>query len=198
MPNNDGTDIEIQDIDLSNGEPAALEAAKKKVTGILADLKSERKKRKDLEERLLVIENKDKVAEEEKLKAQGELQKLLDAKQKELDDTKVQLGSLKQKADAFDELENQEREEAKTKLGDKYDEGYANLPIKTLRKLVSTVIVNNAIDTDNGSGVKPQTKIKLTKDQESERDLMFSNIADEKTRTENYIYAKGLDKGQPK
>ena len=46
---------------------------------------------------------------------------------------------------------------------------------------------------DNGGGAH-QTKIILTKDQEKERDTMFFNIDDEKTRTENYIYAKGLDK----
>jgi len=196
--NNNSAEIIEPGLEPQIEESATLEAAQKQVKGLLTDLKSERTKRQDVEKRLLALEEKDRIANEEKLKADGQLQQLLDSRTKELEDVKSQMISLKQKADSFDELENQEREEAKTKLGDKWDDGYANIPIKTLRKLVSTVTVNNAIDTDNGSGVKPQTKIKLTKDQESERDLMFSNIADEKTRTENYIYVKGLDKGQPK
>ena len=155
MPNNDGIDID-QDIDLSNGEPATLEAAKKRVSGILSDLKTERVKRQDLEKRLQSIEDREKLAEEEKLKQQGELQKLVDAKQKEIDELKSQSAVLKSKADEFDLLEQQERETAKKTLGEKYDPDYDNIPIKTLRKIISTISTPNAIEMDSGGGQKPK------------------------------------------
>lgn len=197
MPNNDGKNIDNANQNADNaglGDTNLNSGNGDQQTVPLATFLQLKGELKSLKDKNTEYENNRKKEAEEKLKQDGELQKLLDVKQSEIDNLKSQLQSFKVKADAYDELENQERLLAKDKLGEKWDEDYNNIPIKTLRKIISTVSIPNAIHSDNGSGIKTPTKITLTKAQEAERDLMFSNIQDEKVRTENYAYAKGLIK----
>lgn len=132
------------------------------------ELKNELKSLKDKNQS---YELERKKAEEAKLKEQGDLQKLLDAKEKELEELNAKVKNLETKATAFDELENQERADAKKTLGDNWDEGYNDIPIKTLRKLVNTVKTPSAIGSDNGGGEKPKPT-ELTNEQKAQAKQM--------------------------
>lgn len=123
--NNDGVEI------IEEGTPAPK--ADEKVP--LSELISERKKRQDAEKRLKSVEETIKQSQEEKLRQQGELQELLKLKESELAEKESLVNTLKTKADAYDLLEAQERDEAKKKLGDKWDDDYNQIPIKTSAKL---------------------------------------------------------------
>ena len=99
--------------------------------------------------------------EEDKLRQQGELQKLLDAKE-------IELAQVKTKADAFDELRSMEVEEAKKALGDKWLDEYGNLSLASLRKTVQLFAVNKKVaGTDNGNMGEPATN-QLTAQQKKE------------------------------
>lgn len=145
-----------------------------------------------------LISQRDKVKEakrkeeEDKLKAQGELQKLLDAKEKEIEElTKT----LKPKADAFEQLRQSEIEDAKKTLGDKWDDEYSNLSLTALRKMVSTLSAKKPDPKiDPGTdGTKPE--IVLTKEQEKRALEMFPNWAQEKAFN---AYKEILAKQKPK
>lgn len=105
--------------------------------------------------------------EEDKLKQQGELQKLLDAKEKELESIKV-------KADAFEQLRQAEIEEAKKTLGDKWVDEYENLSLPTLRKTVQLLFDKKKVEgTDKGEGLNDPPKIQLTEAQKKEAHQKF-------------------------
>lgn len=126
---------------------------------------------------------------EDKLKADGELQKLLDAKEAEL-------SGLKQKADAFEALRNSEIEEAKKTLGDKWSDDYSLLPLSTLRKTVQLLSTKPIIPgTDNGKGSDP-LKISLTESQKREAHEKFP-MAD-KDKAEEYWYEVLVETGKIK
>lgn len=127
------------------------------------DLISQRDKAKDAKRK----------EEEDKLKQQGELQKLLDVKETELT-------QLKTKADAFDELRLTEVDEAKKALGDKWLDEYANLSLAALRKTVQLFAVNKKVaGTDNGNMGDPVTT-QLTAQQKKEAYEKFPNWPTEK------------------
>ena len=99
---------------------------------------------KKLQEEIEKFKSKQTKEEEDKMKQQGELQKLLELKEQEL-------ASLKPKADEFERLRTSEIEEAKKTLGDKWDEEYSNLSLVALRKMVSVLSAKAADpNLDNG------------------------------------------------
>lgn len=146
---------------------------------------------KDIEAKLerlahLEKENKDLIAsrdkakeakrkeEEDKLKQQGELQKLLDAKEKELESVKV-------KADAFESLRQSEIEDAKKSLGDKWLDEYENLSLPTLRKTVELLSDKKKVPgTDGADKIADPPKTQLTEAQKREAYEKFPAMPKEK------------------
>ncbi|MBK7380787.1 MAG: hypothetical protein IPJ03_17655 [Ignavibacteriales bacterium] len=140
-----------------------------------------------------LISQRDKLKEakrkeaEDKLKADGELQKLLDAKEAEL-------SGLKQKADAFEALRNSEIEDAKKSLGDKWNDDYSLLPLPTLRKTVQLLNTKPIVPGgDNGRADDPP-KIALTEAQKKEAYEKFPNATKEKAEEAWFDVLKSLGK----
>jgi len=150
--NNDNKDIDTDIIPNKDDENTNNTADDKVLKGLYADLKSEREKRQGLQKQLDDINLRLKTDDETKLAEQGKLKELLDLREKELSESKSKISTLESKANAYDELEKQEREAAKERLGEKWDDDYNTIPIRTLRKIISTVSIPNAIGSDNGAG----------------------------------------------
>lgn len=112
--------------------------------------------------------------EEDKLKQQGELQKLLDAKEKELESIKI-------KADAFEQLRQAEIDEAKKALGDKWLEEYENLSLVALRKTVQLLSDKKKVPgTDGADKIPDPPKTQLTEAQKREAYEKFPAMSKDK------------------
>ena len=115
-----------------------------------------------------LIESRDKAKEEkrkqeeEKLLEEKKYQELLAQKEKEL-------YGLRPEAEASRKYKEAEIVEAKTALGDEWDDEYSLLSIPTLRKLVKTK--KTAIDVDKG-GQRGDKNIILSESQKKEAKLM--------------------------
>ena len=118
--------------------------------------------------------------EEDKLKQQGELQKLLDAKE-------LELTQLKTKADAFEELRTTEIDEAKKALGDKWLDEYANLSLTALRKTVQLFQAKSKVATTDNGEVGDVTINTLTAEQKKEAYEKFPYLSKEKAE-ENWAH----------
>jgi hypothetical protein len=148
----------------------------KKETVPLATFLSLKDELKTYKEQLDEFKKLQQQQEEAKLTEQGDLKKLLDLKESELTETKSRISQLETKANAYDALETQERLDAKTKLGDKWDDVYNTIPIAALRKIISTVSIPNAANFDGGGGSKPKPK-ELTDEQKA--DAKAKGLTDE-------------------
>jgi len=138
--------------------------------GLLADLIRERKDRQDLQKKLDEFITADKKLKEDKLIEQGELKKLLDAKENEIEDLKA----FEIEAKAYRDLISAEREEVKKILGDKWDEDFGKLSIPSLRKLVKQFeLPSKVIDTDKGIGKTVKDDLVLNDAQKKEAKTMF-------------------------
>lgn len=171
--------------DAGGGNPAPV--ADVELQGKLARLEHLELENKDL------ISQRDKLKEakrkeaEDKLKADGELQKLLDAK-----DAEILI--LKPKADAGEALINFEIEESKKTLGDKWSDDYAILPLPTLRKTVQLLSIKPIVPGgDNGRADDPP-KIALTEAQKKEAYEKFPNSTKEKAEEAWFDVLKSLGK----
>jgi len=134
---------------------------------------------KKLEVERDILEAKQKAKEEDKLKEDGKLQELIDAKNLELSEKESELGTLKTKADEFEEFKNSKIEEAKSKLGDKWSDEYAKLSLTAIDKLVKTFELKPSPKGDNGA-TGDHTKIELTAEQKSTAYGMYPYISKEK------------------
>lgn len=146
------------DIDSNNGNDKTVPLS------TFLELKKEIKSYK---EKLEKIDTDTRKAEEDKLKAQGELQKLLDAKEKEIEDLNK---TLKPKADAFEQFKVSKIEQAKKTLGDKWDEEYSNLSLTALDKIINTISAKNP--DPNPDGGPNGKKAELTDNQKIEAKTM--------------------------
>ena len=116
---------------------------------------------KGLKEKQQEFDTQKRKQEDDKLKEEGEYQKLLAERDKELE-------ALKPKASAFEQLRLAEIEDAKTQLGNKWDEEYSNLSISALRKTVSLLKTNGKLaGVDDGKSSDPP-KVTLSEQQRKE------------------------------
>lgn len=171
--------------DAGGGNPAPV--ADVELQAKLARLEHLENENKDL------ISQRDKLKEakrkeaEDKLKADGELQKLLDAKEQEV-------LTLKVKADAFETLRQAEIEDAKKLLGEKWSDDYSLLPLTTLRKTVQLLNTKPTLPgSDNGKADDPP-KITLTEAQKKEAYEKFPNTTKEKAEEAWFDVLKSIGK----
>ena len=129
------------------------------------EAKDHRLKARDLADKLEQTDSEKRKGLEDKMKADGEIQKLLEQRDKELE-------SMKPKAEAFEHLRMAEIEDAKRILGDDWDEEYSNLSITALRRTIQLLEERRAVaGADNGKIPEPP-KVQLTDAEKKEAKLM--------------------------
>jgi len=137
----------------------------KEKSGILNDLKSERKKRQDLEKELESIRESKKAEEAEKLKEENKWKELYEKAKAEWEN---KFKELEPKAKSYDEIKAAELVELKKLLGEDWTDDMENIPIPTLKKLVDKKYPDKTPDTDGSSG-KVAIKKRVEQLSESER-----------------------------
>jgi hypothetical protein len=113
------------------------------------------------------FETAKRTEQEDKLKADGEFQKLLAEREKEI-------LAMKPKADAFEQLRQVEIEDAKKSLGDKWDDEYQTLSIPALRKTTS-LLSNSKVKVDgvDDGKIPDPPKVQLTEAQRKDAHEKF-------------------------
>ena len=132
-----------------------------------AEAKTYRVSLRELQKEKEQIEAAKRTEQENKLKADGEFQKLLDEREKEI-------LAIKPKADAFEQLRQVEIEEAKKALGDKWDDEYQTLSIPALRKTTS-LLSNSKVKVDgvDDGKIPDPPKVQLTEAQRKDAHEKF-------------------------
>ena len=169
-----------------------LEAQKKSLEGKSADelidiirqtrseAKDRRLKERELEEELQKMKDAQKAKEEAKLKEDGKLKELIEAKEKELSNFQSEVTTYKTKAEEFEQFKQSKIDDAKKKLGDKWDEDYSKLSLTALDKLVNSLTLEGKnINVDKGSK-GDEVKIELTEEQKKTARAMYPYYAVEK------------------
>lgn len=132
-----------------------------------AEAKTYRLSLRELQKEKEQFEAAKKTEQENKLKADGEFQKLLAEREKE-----IQL--IKPKADAFEQLRQAEIEEAKKSLGEKWDDEYQNLSIPALRKTMSLLSTSKMkVDGVDDGKIPDPPKVQLTEAQRKDAHEKF-------------------------
>lgn len=128
----------------------------------LATLLATKEKLKEAEGRLKAIEDANKIAEQEKLKKNGEFEKLLADKEKEIE-------SLKPEAEQAREYRAVIVEELKEKMGEKWKDEYGlKLSLPALQDLSKSFDTSKSITTDNGDGTV-RGEVRLSDKEEEKR-----------------------------
>ena len=132
-----------------------------------AEAKTYRLSLRELQKEKEQFETAKKTEQENKLKADGEFQKLLAERDKEI-------LAIKPKADAFEQLRQVEIEEAKKSLGEKWDDEYQNLSIPALRKTMSLLSTSKAkVDGVDDGKIPDPPKVQLTEAQRKDAHEKF-------------------------
>lgn len=170
----------------------AKKALKEKGADYLVDellkANSESKERKlklrEFEDQLSKIESDKKKAKEKELEEQGKLKELLTAKEKEIE---LLNQTLKPKADEYDKFRQEEIENIKKILGDKWDDGFANLSLPALRKMAVT-LTSKKDDPNTDKGSKGNIGVNsLTAEQKKEAYRMFANDSNPEQSYADYL-----------
>lgn len=132
-----------------------------------AEAKTYRVSLRELQKEKEQFETAKKTEQETKLKADGEFQKLLDERDKEI-------LAIKPKADAFEQLRQAEIEEAKKSLGEKWDDEYQTLSIPALRKTISLLSSSKMrVDGVDDGKIPEPPKVQLTEAQRKDAHEKF-------------------------
>jgi hypothetical protein len=132
-----------------------------------AEAKTYRVSLRELQKEKEQFETAKRTEQEDKLKADGEFQKLLAEREKEI-------LAMKPKADAFEQLRQVEIEEAKKSLGDKWDDEYQTLSIPALRKTTSLLSSSKMkVDGVDDGKIPDPPKVQLTEAQRKDAHEKF-------------------------
>jgi hypothetical protein len=85
----------------------------------------------------------------------------------------------KTKAEEFEQFKSARVEDAKSKLGDKWNDEYSNLSLSALDKLVAQMIKSESVNMDTGSN-GDTVKIKLTDAQKKDAIEKYPYVSEEK------------------
>lgn len=165
--NNKTADVVEEKKTLATLDDLSADELKDIVRQTRAEAKTYRLSLRELQKEKEQFETAKKTEQENKLKADGEFQKLLSEREKEIQ-------SMKPKADAFEQLRQAEIEEAKKSLGDKWDDEYQSLSIPALRKTTSLLSSSKmkVDDVDDGKIPDPP-KVQLTEAQRKDAHEKF-------------------------
>ncbi len=184
MENDNPSIIEDVKNDVVNDSPSTEKDDK--ATGLLNDLKAERKKRQEYEKKLKEIE-------ETELLKKGETEKVLNQIKAELEALKKEKERADSELSEWNTYKTKERERYKSILGDVPN--LETLPLETLAYLASKV--NSKIpDTDISKPEGKSAPAPLTEEQKKEARMMFSGVQSEKRAYE--LYAEVMNKKNKK
>ena len=136
-------------------DPSVIADIIKQLRDANSEAGDRRKQAKDLKTKLDKIESDKQKEKEDKLKADGEFQKLLDEKEKELND-------LKPFKERFETQDKALRESLLKKIPDTYKEYAELLPTDKLLGFVDTVSIPDPLKTHDGNGTPPPAPRTLT------------------------------------
>ena len=143
-----------------------------------AEAKNRRLTNEEIQEELNKFKKKEaKVVEDEK-KKKGEYEDIIS-------DLKKQISELEPKANQFDSFRQSEIDSAKEKLGDKWDDNWADLPLPSLKKIVEATSVEmpsqKKVGTDNPQkGNKEIDKVELSEKEKAEALERYPHLSEEK------------------
>lgn len=101
-----------------------------------SEAKEKRLLNKELSDKLAKIDQDKALEEQKKLADEGKFKELLTAKEKEIETLNQ---TLKPKADEYDKFRQDEIEQIKKVLGDKWDDDFEKLSLPALRKMAVTL-----------------------------------------------------------
>ena len=165
--NNKTADVVEEKKTLATLDDLSADELKDIVRQTRAEAKTYRLSLRELQKEKEQFETAKKTEQENKLKADGEYQKLLAERDKEIQ-------SIKPKADAFEQLRQVEIEEAKKSLGDKWDDEYQSLSIPALRKTTSLLSSSKMkVDGVDDGKIPEPPKVQLTEAQRKDAHEKF-------------------------
>jgi len=165
--NNKTADVVEEKKTLATLDDLSADELKDIVRQTRAEAKTYRLSLRELQKEKEQFETAKKTEQENKLKADGEYQKLLAERDKEIQ-------SIKPKADAFEQLRQVEIEEAKKSLGDKWDDEYQSLSIPALRKTTSLLSSSKMkVDSVDDGKIPEPPKVQLTEAQRKDAHEKF-------------------------
>ncbi len=165
--NNKTADVVEEKKTLATLDDLSADELKDIVRQTRAEAKTYRLSLRELQKEKEQFETAKKTEQENKLKADGEYQKLLAERDKEIQ-------SIKPKADAFEQLRQVEIEEAKKSLGDKWDDEYQSLSIPALRKTTSLLSSSKMkVDGVDDGKIPDPPKVQLTEAQRKDAHEKF-------------------------
>ena len=180
------TDVEQQAVADAAKAKAEADALKKQIeelkkSGVKVyseeDMKEAIARRQEALEKLRLREEADKKAEEDRLKKNGEFEKLLEEEKKAHLKTQQERDEEKKLADELRTLRTNAIESYKKKLGDKWDDSYKTLPLEALAKIAGQE--EPIIPTAKGAGKPPEVNT-FTRDEvkahEGDRAWMTANF----------------------
>lgn len=152
----------------------------KQLISIIEDTRGEAASRrieaKQLKEKLEAIELKEAKEAEEKLKKNGDYEKILSEKE-------TLISGLSEKAKAFDEYYNSEIENAKKVLGENWEDEFSKLSLPAIKKLTSTFTkeaIKKVDHDDPTKQKKEESKIELTESDKGEALRRYPNVSPER------------------
>ncbi len=143
-----------------------------------SEAKTRRLKERELEEEIAKMKTAQQVAEDAKLLEDGKIQELLDAKMAELTNTQTELEQTKTVAEELTNFKAAKVEDAKKKMGSRWDDSYAVLPLTALDKLANSA-APKIPGSDNGADAE-HADIELTADQKRDAEAQYPFTTKEK------------------
>jgi hypothetical protein len=164
--------------------------SKEELAELLSQTRSEAKERRlkarELEDEIVKLKAATKKVDEDKLIADGEIQKLLDSKILELAEVQTERDKFKTEAEESKAFKAKKVEGYKIELGDKWNPDFANLSLTALNDLVGMTKGKTKIISDNGSNGK-HSGVELTADQKRTAIGMYPHVSEEKAY-EHYVH----------
>ena len=162
------------------GTPDPKDGVGKDKSVPLATFLDAKNKAKQLEVDLDTMKAEKKAGEEAKLKADGKLQELIDAKEQDLALTKAELETARTEAAESKQFKAAKVEAYKTKLGTKWNDEYSKLSLLALDALVNSILATSTdIKLDKGA-TGEHASIELTADQKRDAYAKYPHISKEK------------------
>ena len=149
-----------------------------------SEAKEKRLLNKELSERIAEIDKAKALEEQKKLEEEGKFKELLTAKEQEIENLNK---TLKPKAEEYDKFRQDEIEQVKKILGDKWDDEFSNLSLPALRKMAVTLSKKPEPNLDGGSNGANGGGKELTADQKREAYEKFP-LMDKSKAEENWKY----------
>jgi DNA gyrase/topoisomerase IV subunit A len=149
-----------------------------------SEAKEKRLLNKELSERIAEIDKAKLLEEQKKLEEEGKFKELLTAKEIEIENLNK---TLKPKAEEYDKFRQEEIEQVKKILGDKWDDEFSNLSLPALRKMAVTLSKKPEPNLDGGSNGANGGGKELTADQKREAYEKFP-LMDKSKAEENWKY----------